>query len=191
MPSKPLSTKLPEVTGSFAQLAARVEKLAPLAKSADHGIAHWQAVARSGLLLAGEVEGADVALVLLFGLLHDCQRVNEWNDPEHGPRAGAVLADLRKDGSIILSDERAQLLTEAMALHDAGQVSEDPTIGCCWDADRLQLSRVGITPRNDLLSTDPARTEKVQTDTEDMHFQQGTWESIGAQASQLARAVGN
>jgi uncharacterized protein len=30
-------------------------------------------------------------------------------------------------------------------------------VGACWDADRLDLGRVGIRPRADLLSTEIAR----------------------------------
>jgi hypothetical protein len=33
----------------------------------------------------------------------------------------------------------------------------NPTIGCCWDADRLDLSRVGIEPDTELMSTDAGR----------------------------------
>jgi hypothetical protein len=35
-------------------------------------------------------------------------------------------------------------------------VSADGTIGTCWDADRLDLPRVGIWPSAALLSTDAA-----------------------------------
>jgi hypothetical protein len=36
-------------------------------------------------------------------------------------------------------------------------VSDDPTIGACWDADRLNLWRLGRRPDDRLLSTDTAR----------------------------------
>ncbi|MCA9794566.1 MAG: hypothetical protein KC910_22315, partial [Candidatus Eremiobacteraeota bacterium] len=37
--------------------------------------------------------------------------------------------------------------------HEKGRVSQDPTIGACWDADRLDLDRVGKAPDPDLMST--------------------------------------
>ena len=43
------------------------------------------------------------------------------------------------------------------AEHADGTVSSDPTVGACWDADRLDLPRVGITPRPELFSTEAAR----------------------------------
>ena len=56
-----------------------------------------------------------------------------------------------------LEDGSFDLLCKACADHADGYVSEDPTIGACWDADRLDLWRVGITPTPDLLSTNSGR----------------------------------
>jgi hypothetical protein len=39
--------------------------------------------------------------------------------------------------------------------------SADPTIGACWDADRLNLWRVGVAPARRLLSTAAARSAEV------------------------------
>ena len=49
-----------------------------------------------------------------------------------------------------MDDTRFSSLDEALRLHSHGHVSADPTIGTCWDADRLHLPRVWIEP-------DPAR----------------------------------
>ena len=53
-----------------------------------------------------------------------------------------------------IADSQMDLLCEALKLHNDGQVSEDPTIGTCWDADRMDLPRVGIVPDPKLMSTD-------------------------------------
>ena len=37
--------------------------------------------------------------------------------------------------------------------HTGGGLSKDPTIGTCWDADRLTLRRVGIEPAARYMST--------------------------------------
>src|SRR5262245_8323225 len=60
----------------------------------DHGLAHWARVLQNGLRLAEE-SGADVDVVTLFAVLHDSRRVNEWSDPEHGPRAAEFAETLR------------------------------------------------------------------------------------------------
>jgi uncharacterized protein len=38
------------------------------------------------------------------------------------------------------------VLCHAMAHHSNGAVDTDPTVQTCWDADRLDLGRVGIMP---------------------------------------------
>jgi hypothetical protein len=54
------------------------------------------------------------------------------------------------------SDQRA-LLAVALAEHSDGTRTDDPTIGVCWDADRLNLWRLGRKPLPRLLSTDAGR----------------------------------
>ncbi|MGB5446898.1 MAG: hypothetical protein WBM99_15485, partial [Psychromonas sp.] len=41
--------------------------------------------------------------------------------------------------------------------HAFHQLSTDPTIGTCWDADRLDLGRYGIYPKAQFLSTEAAK----------------------------------
>ncbi|WP_435019138.1 hypothetical protein TA3x_001129 [Tundrisphaera sp. TA3] len=60
----------------------------------DHGVSHWARVLENGERLAA-VTGADVEVVRLFAVLHDARRVNEWTDPDHGPRAARFAETLR------------------------------------------------------------------------------------------------
>ncbi|HQZ72335.1 MAG: HD domain-containing protein [Anaerolineae bacterium] len=122
----------------------------------DHGVAHWARVTEIGLRLA-ELTGADAEVVALFALFHDARRVNEYDDPEHGLRGAELARSLR--GSLVhLNDERFDLLHEACRRHTDGKTSKQPTIQACWDADRLDLGRVGITPRPERLGSDAARS---------------------------------
>ena len=41
--------------------------------------------------------------------------------------------------------------------HTHGQLIDEPTIGTCWDADRLDLGRVGTEPEARYMSTDFGR----------------------------------
>jgi uncharacterized protein len=97
------------------------------------------------------IPGCDPELVLLFALFHDSRRFNEFTDPEHGLRGGELARSM-----LNLEPERIELLADACTRHDKGFVSDDPTVGTCWDADRLNLWRVGIRPKASLLSTAPA-----------------------------------
>ena len=116
---------------------------------------HWARVHENGVRLAGAT-GADAEVVALFALFHDSRRVNEYNDDGHGQRGGDFARTLR--GTLVhLDDERFELLYEACYLHTDGFTEGDPTLQACWDADRLDLGRVGITPRPERLCTDAAR----------------------------------
>ncbi len=123
--------------------------------SGIHGLSHWGRVLENGLRLA-EVTGANPDVVTLFALFHDARRVNEGSDPGHGRRGADLAASLR--GVLFdLGDEDFELLYTACDLHADGLTDGDVTVQTCWDADRLDLARVGISPHPDLLCTVAAR----------------------------------
>ena len=124
-----------------------------------HGFAHWMRVLHNGRLLA-ETENANLKIVELFCLLHDTQRQNEDRDPEHGPRAADYAQAIR--GTFFdLDDDEMDLLDEALRYHSDGYVEADITVQVCWDADRLDLGRVGMRPNPTYLGTKHARDQKV------------------------------
>ena len=121
----------------------------------DHGLVHWARVFENGLRLARET-GANVEVVQLFALLHDSRRVNEATDPDHGPRAAEFARTLR--GRLFdLPDHEFRLLHRACAGHTHERTHPDVTVQTCWDADRLDLGRVGITPDPSWLCTEAAK----------------------------------
>jgi len=121
----------------------------------DHGVIHWARVLENGLKVA-EISGADLEVVRLFALFHDSRRINEYRDDGHGLRGGEFARSLR--GSLVhLDNTRFELLFEACRLHTDGHTDGDLTLQACWDADRLDLGRVGIRPRPHRLCTDAAR----------------------------------
>jgi uncharacterized protein len=116
-----------------------------------HGSDHWRRVERNGLILSTRT-GAIVEIVRLFAIFHDIRRVNDDFDPEHGLR-GAEFAAAKRGEWFELPDDHFELLYEACVGHTDNRHHEDPTIGTCWDADRLDLGRVGIIPSPDYMST--------------------------------------
>ncbi|NBV87434.1 MAG: hypothetical protein EBS01_14485 [Verrucomicrobia bacterium] len=121
-----------------------------------HGVLHWARVLQNGLRVA-EINGADREVVTLFALFHDARRVNEGRDHGHGQRGGDLARTLR--GSLVhLDDAQFTLFYEACRLHTDGHTDADPTVQACWDADRLDLGRVGIKPAPHRLCTDAARS---------------------------------
>ena len=123
--------------------------------SGYHGVAHWARVLENGQRLAAAT-GANIEVVTLFALFHDSRRVNEDSDLGHGHRGAKYARSLR--GQLIhLDDADFKLLFEACRLHTDGLTDGDATLQTCWDADRLDLGRVGINPDPDQLCTDAAR----------------------------------
>jgi uncharacterized protein len=130
-----------------------------LPQQGAHGVTHWGRVIENGTLLAQKT-GAVIKVVQLFAVFHDSQRINERRDPEHGLR-GAELA-LELWGSLFdVPDGDIDLLYFACANHTHGSTAVDVTVRTCWDADRLDLGRVGIKPDPRLLCTSAARDPKV------------------------------
>lgn len=109
-----------------------------------HGLSHWERVEHNGLLLA--TPECDVTVIRLFAYLHDSCRENDGFDVEHGPRAAKMMEGLRETLLKDLTDEQFRMLQEACRFHTSTQRTGNPTIDACFDADRLDLGRVGITP---------------------------------------------
>ncbi len=137
----------------FAQLEAELYDDFPLPLQSLHGPRHWRRVDRYGCLLAAET-GADLEVVRRFALFHDCQRFSEGIDPMHGSRGSEwALRYCERE----LSPERMQLLCLACEGHSGGYCSDNVTLGTCWDADRLDLDRVGTEVLPVYMSSDYGR----------------------------------
>jgi uncharacterized protein len=120
-----------------------------------HGFAHWARVRANGLKLA-ETERADVAVVESFALFHDCRRWDDGSDLEHGKRAAEYVGALR--GEITwLNNKQFELLETACRGHTTEISHSDITIQVCWDADRLDLGRIGVKVDTRFLSTASAK----------------------------------
>ena len=124
-----------------------------------HGVAHWARVRANGLSLARS-NGANARIVEYFSFLHDVCRRNDGRDPDHGSRA-ALFARRMRDRHIDLDDAEFSILAAAIGGHTYGKYHENLTVLTCWDADRLDLGRVGIAPEADRLSTAAARNPAV------------------------------
>jgi uncharacterized protein len=128
----------------------------PLPWHGTHGVGHWARVLENGLRLA-KTTGVKVEVVQLFAVFHDSRRINEVVDFGHGQRGAELAAELRGD-LFELSDADFTLLYEACAHHTDGLTEGDITIQTCWDADRLDLGRVGMNPAPTKLCTEMAKT---------------------------------
>lgn len=121
-----------------------------------HGLDHWARVRENGLRLA-ERTGADPDVIELFAVFHDACRWDEGGDLGHGPRGARLAESMRRKGLYPLDDARFGLLVHACRDHTRGETAADPTVQTCWDADRLDLMRVWVTPDPTKLCTEAAR----------------------------------
>jgi len=124
-----------------------------------HGVSHWARVRLNGMLLAQHT-GARTDVVELFAFLHDSQRCHDGRDREHGKRAASYVLALQ--GEVVhLDREGLEILTYACASHSDGHTEADVTVQTCWDADRLDLGRVGIRLDASRLCTPASRTAEL------------------------------
>jgi uncharacterized protein len=117
-----------------------------------HGEEHWLKVTANARRIV-RADGGDLLVATLFGIFHDCCRKSDGYDHNHGKRAAEYVQTL----DLGLDEKQKRLLFLAISKHNDGLVSGEPTIGACWDADRLDLPRVGTEVDPEYLSTDEGR----------------------------------
>lgn len=108
-----------------------------------HGIEHWHQVEYNGMMLALRT-GADIDIVRLFAIFHDSKRFDDGHDPEHGERGAEFAKECREAKLFEIDDARFEKLYHACKFHTHERSNDDPTISTCYDADRLDLGRVGF-----------------------------------------------
>mgnify|MGYP001776771017 CR=1 FL=1 len=126
-----------------------------------HGLPHWQRVERNGIILSTEIrngiscirEDINMKVVRMFAYLHDKCRLNNGADLEHGIRAADMLPSIRSTILQDLTDEDFSLLEIACRLHTTELRTGNLTVDTCFDADRLDLERVGIIPFHNKMAT--------------------------------------
>lgn len=168
--------------GCWEQAEHRITGMATSARSELHGPAHWRAVALAGGMICRSLPGADLLTVLLFAVTHDACRLSDDHDPEHGHRAAEAIDGLLGEWAVDLAPWRRQLLVEACRYHADGYTTDNPTIGACWDADRLCLWRGDTEPDRSLMSTGPGMSIDLIQWAEDLHLRTVTWNDVAGAA---------
>lgn len=103
--------------------------------------------------------GENPLMPVLFGLLHDSCRENEDEDPQHGARADDFILELSERPEWPLDAPTTHLLRHACRDHSEGFTRGPTLVQICWDADRLDLGRVGIIPDPKRLCTVAAKDQ--------------------------------
>jgi uncharacterized protein len=136
-------------------LLTQIKRDTNIWRSEIHGVSHWVRVMENGLRI-GRENGANLEVVKYFSYLHDCSRLNEGEDPLHGPRAAAYARHHRQ--LINLDETQFRVLVIACSGHTFAmpncKAGSNPTLAACWDGDRLDLPRVGLKPDPSYLFSD-------------------------------------
>ncbi len=129
-------------------------------QSRSHGLDHWFRVWKNAQLLSDREPDVDLEVVALYALFHDSMRKNDYDDPTHGLHGYKLwerFCRMHDPGRYFTLRQR-ELFFEACIEHTQGLLSTNPTIAVCWDADRLDLHRIGIWPDAQYMSTHVARS---------------------------------
>jgi uncharacterized protein len=163
----------------FFDILDHVQATAPSRRFPLHGEVHWRATAATGLMLADLDPRVDRATVLVYALLHDSQRQAGGVDADHGPRA-ARFADSLNQQRPFMGPERIEQLVFACRWHSNGLSVGNPTVGACWDADRLNLCRHNIAPDPKYLSLEVTREKLavLSADVRRTHADPPVWEEL-------------
>ena len=139
----------------------RIKDQYQLNLNSDHGINHWKRVNKIGLYLSNETK-ADTMVVRLFAYLHDSKRINEDYDPQHGERAALFTSELYKEKLLDITVGQLNNLVTACKYHSQSEIKPDNiTIATCWDADRLDLWRLGAVPDPEYLFSNAAKRKET------------------------------
>ena len=141
------------------ELMNRIKEEFVLDWNGIHGYSHWLRVRENGLFLAHH-NNAIIEVVELFAVLHDSKRNNDGFDLEHGKRAAELIKSLQGN-LIFLKEADFEELLFACEEHSSGLIDATVTVQTCWDADRLDLGRVGIKPESRYLCTSIAKEQEV------------------------------
>jgi hypothetical protein len=105
-------------------------------------------------------------------------RENEDDDLEHGKRGAALLRQLASEGWISLTPTQLYYVLHACETHTTAPPTPVLPIGVCYDADRLTLWRVWITPKEEYLSTPLGKELARKKATETFHETPPEWDEV-------------
>ncbi|KPK51654.1 MAG: hypothetical protein AMS22_10545 [Thiotrichales bacterium SG8_50] len=161
----------------MAETNTIIKRLMPFAghpRSRIHGPAHWARVHRFGQALSEHLDLSrdGTQCVAVFAWTHDLARIDDGGGNQHAHDGASLLDPAWATVFPDLSVEQVELVRTAVRYHSDGLTAEAAyyhgyfdhlghdddeviaIIGCCWDADRLDLLRLGAQPKTRYMSTD-------------------------------------
>lgn len=123
-------------------------------KQGIHGIDHVKRVVENAKIIAKKECPNNYDDIVIGAYLHDIGRIDDNGGNEHAFRGFEISKQLLAKYWPHLNHKK--ILT-AIKEHADSLITDDPLIGSIWDADRLDLTRLGIKINLELLSTQTAK----------------------------------
>ena len=123
-------------------------------KEGLHGLNHVKRVVENAKTIAKNECPNHYDDIVMGAYLHDIGRVNDNGGNEHALQGFEISKQLLAKYWPHL--DHRKILT-AIKEHADSLITDDPLIGSIWDADRLDLTRLGIKINPELLSTKTAK----------------------------------
>ncbi|MEA5082074.1 MAG: HD domain-containing protein [Dysgonamonadaceae bacterium] len=110
-----------------------------------HGYSHFLRVFRNIVLLGNHYK-FERSSIELFAYYHDILRLNDGDDPQHGKRGAELFKNGIAPKYYNMQNDIVDKVCFACENHTTLLRSGDSLIDICFDADRLDLMRVGVKP---------------------------------------------
>lgn len=153
-------------------LIRKLEKLSSY-RGTLHGPEHWIRVRQFGLELASlnHLNEWEAQCVEIFSLVHDLGRIDDGRDKDHPLLGAKIFVESACEYFPDLDGTQIKIIELAVKHHADGITSGEASnlgmfsdieyddedvvtiVGCCWDADRLDLLRLWIQPKRKYMST--------------------------------------
>ena len=142
-------------------------------EGSTHGRQHWAQVHKLVLALSEQLQLKPwaQACVEVFAWTHELARKNDATEEQHSLESSEYFLRISSRIFPELDTRQRKLIALAIAHHADGTTAwehildkgnpiadlEDSCLadilGCCWDADRLDLLRMGVIPESKIMST--------------------------------------
>ncbi len=127
------------------ELIALIEQNEPFASLPPgvHGKEHAKRVLDFALKLSALFQDVDKKVIVVSALLHDCGRVNDWDDPEHGKRSAVFAKEFILKHKINID---ASLVAKCIIGHVLDVSGKEIECKIIADADKLDRLRFRYGP---------------------------------------------
>lgn len=119
-----------------------------------NGLNHWSRIIENAFLLS-EYNKANKKVLVAFAFFHKIKRNNEEQDTNEGYKGAQLLRYYENE--LGLNEEEFDQAYFACVNFNEFKTHDNLTIATCWDAERLDLMRTGLYPREDDLQSTYAK----------------------------------